>query len=137
MAKLSAEFSTIVSIININLRWIGIEFRDSNCDRNILRGRGLRTLVVVAGGALYAVFLLHCMFEANHLTTTSQIMFLIPWMIQYTLKSGSLFVQSQVAVDFIRWAKDTLDTVQSNCIVNEISLTVNKECLRVAKMFCW
>lgn len=127
METLSADFLSIISLINLNLKWIGLGFDPEVGPRRI------NTFVIVLGSALYMLFIVHCLSETSDLGTASQMIYHIPWMLQYNLKSANMYLQYPLGRDFICWARDTMSAVHPVPAVDTVMQETNSKCLKIGK----
>lgn len=130
MANLQLKFNSIVSLINWNLSWIGLSLNPES------RPSRINTCAIVIGSALYMLFLVHSISESRHLETTSEMMFHIPWMLQYNLKAGNMYLQYDLVRDFLRWTKKSFSEVHHTPMVCAILKENNFKGLRMANLIC-
>lgn len=127
METLSRDFLSIISLINLNLKWIGLEF---NPDKGPPR---VNTSVIILGSAFYMSFLVHRLSETNNLALASQMMFHLPWMLQYSIKAANMYLQYPLAKDFMRWARNTLREHHPEPFVEQVMKEAHFRCLKVGK----
>lgn len=103
MVDLTERFSSIIAVVNLNLRWIGLAI-------DAEKGPNRKSaMVIIVGSALYMLYLVHCISVAGKLMVAGQIIYHIPWMVQYNLKSANMVLQYHLARDFLNWARKTLN----------------------------
>lgn len=125
-----AELLSILSLINLNFKWIGLGVDPDKCPRR------LNACVIVVGSACYMLFLVHCISETTVLDTASGMMFHIPWMLQYNLKTVNMYLQFNLARDVLRWAKRTATNVHPEPAIEAILKATLSKGLRMAKKIC-
>lgn len=130
MANLQLKFNSIVSMINWNLSWIGLSL---NPERRPSR---INTCAIVIGSVLYMLFLVHSISESRHLETTSEMMFHIPWMLQYNLKAANMYLQYDLVRDFLRWTNKSFSEVQHTPMVCAFLKETHFKGLRMANLIC-
>lgn len=130
MDKLPAKFLRIVYMINTNLTWVCIGFDTEKAPWHV------STVMIVLGSALYMVFIVKCISEISHLETASGMVYHIPWMLQYSLKAANMYLQYDLARQFLCWANDVLTAVHPIPFVEAILLETQRRGLVFAKRIC-
>lgn len=127
MDNLSAQFLRVMSIINLNLRLFSIGISTEKAPRRS------STVLIVLGSAVYIVYLVKCISETSYLSTASEMVFHIPWMLQYNLKSANMLLQYESARDFLYWAKEIFNATHPMPYVDAMLKETQRKGLKYAK----
>lgn len=131
MKDIGPEFIAILSLINLNLVLWGLP-----CDMN--RKPYLFFLIlIVTGCVVYMMLLIHYLSFTRSLRTASQILYHIPWMLQYALKAPNMYLQYPLIKEFYTWSKDIMSTKHPLTTVENILKTTHAKGLKFAKQVCF
>lgn len=94
------------------------------------------TYAISVGCSLYICYFIHFISRATELTKVSHLIYPIPWMVTYTLKTLNMYHQHGLSTGFLQWSHDILTNVH---VMPEVELIVKDALtkgLRLARILC-
>lgn len=92
---------------------------------------------IVILSSSYALYLLNCLTKMKNLDAISEILWILPLMIQYICKAINGEVQREVALEFVDWMKKVVEEKDSNEIISRIAKEMIGKCMKIAKFIFW
>lgn len=91
---------------------------------------------IVTFSSSYVIYLIFCLGRMKNLDAISEILWILPLMIQYCCKAINGEVQRETAVSFVAWMRDlfeeTTPTNEDTHFIERIALSCNRKCLTIA-----
>lgn len=87
---------------------------------------------IVILSSCYAIYLLRCLTKMKDLDAISEILWILPLMIQYCFKAVNGEVQREIALELKNWMKRVMCDDASEEWVARIVKSNNEKCMRVA-----
>lgn len=133
----SSETSALNRLLYILNTILGFVGQDLDV-RNISNPRfNPFTLANVIVGSVYSAYLLTCMVHMKSLETISEIVWIVPLMIQSVVMSINGQAQYGTALEFIRWMMDLMARTHPVAFIQQRVQVANEKCMKMAKRLFW
>lgn len=138
MTSSSQDFNFLIWIINLILRLIRQDLKISISNTNNKRPFNPFITCIVIFCSCYTVYLLNCLAKMKNLEKISEILWILPMIIQLCSKSLNGEMQRKTSLEFVSWMKDVMESTNPNQIIIQRNVKVSNDlCMKIAKYVVW
>lgn len=132
----ASDLHFLLSIINKILGLIRQDFNPGSTKRQRQFNFFIPWIVILS--SVYVTYLLNCLAQMKNLEKISEILWILPLMIQYCFKSVNGELQRDIAMAFVTWMKSVYEEINSVELIAKNVKFANDLCMRIAKfIFGW
>lgn len=130
----TSALNRLLDILNTILGFVGQDLDVRNISNPRFNPFTLANVIV---GSVYSTYLLTCMVHMKSLETISEIVWIVPLMIQSVVMSINGQAKYGTALEFIRWMIDLMASTHSVAFIQQRVQLANEKCMKMAKRLFW